>query len=42
MQLEIEDAIIQYQAEIEDYDAYDAVTDVVLLIATSPVFGVLN
>ena len=42
MQLTIEDAINQYQAEIDGYDNYDAVTDVVLLIATSPVFNVLN
>ena len=42
MQIAIEDAIDQYELEDSDYNAHDAVTDVVLFIATSPVFNVLN
>jgi len=34
--------ITEYEEEINGYDSRDAVTDIALFIATSPVFGVLN
>ena len=42
MQLIIEDTINQYIEEDNGYTSFDAVTDVVLFVMTSPVFNVLN